>query len=440
MTTKQIVRTYQGSKCFLYDYPYLYTCSDNGQVTAYDLRDSSVIRRWGGHLGSILDIRKSGNSLFTAAQDGFVNEYDIASPPPTSSSSNENDGGLVLNPLPTGSLGSVSATGTLTVEKIPGSSDGTWQQTEVTYLAAGITCGFLLVLMLGFCMYRVSRHKSTFKDSTATTVPVTSVTSAEIGTTTFMAGDTAAVTANELSIPVFLTKTFNQDYVLGVQLGKGGGGSIYACDALDSDLKERSTRQPLVCKIVNTGGTQAMTDRQRRVFFQEISLIYRFRMSPYFVQLYAFSEKPACIIMRRYACDLAALVLGKLSNVPYTKPLVVFILKAVCAGVQVMHEAEIIHCDIKPSNVLLDIRPNGTLMPLLADLGISMILDAESLKVAAFETVVIRGASLIYAAPEVLKRFRNASNADSETCKKGDIYALAITTLEMLTRGKVWYL
>ena len=66
------------------------------------------------------------------------------------------------------------------------------------------------------------------------------------------------------------------------------------------------------------------------------------------------------------------------------------------------------------------------------------------MKVAAFEVSNIRGASLIYAAPEVLSRLALTrlnmwqAEPDAIIWKAGDIYALAFTLLHMLKKKPPW--
>ena len=70
-----------------------------------------------------------------------------------------------------------------------------------------------------------------------------------------------------------------------------------------------------------------------------------------------------------------------------------------------MHLKQFAHCDVKPDNVLLEAK-HDYLEPRITDFGISRLLDLSASQVAAFRVSAIRGASVSYAAPEVLLRFR----------------------------------
>ena len=442
-STQQVVATYPGSRCFIHTFPYLYTCNDDGTIRVYDLRDSSLIRSWSAHVGGILDMKLNENSLFTSGIDGFIQEWDIGSTPVGVSQTQTLVGKTLVLPFPqnSGITSSASFSSSSASDQVVQNTDQSEQQL-VIYLTTGISGIALLFCsaVVTLRCFKLRRSKEYSMDHAATHTGSQSNTTSTINSPSILsAGSTTMITANELSIPAFLVKVYNLDYIVSIELGRGGGGSVYACDAIDSDLRDRSQRQTLVCKIVEPKGVEAMSSQAKRAFFQELSLIYKFRMSPFFVQLYAFSDKPACMILKRYACDLRSLIAGKLKEITYNKLLVLFVLKVINLGVAEMHEADVSHGDIKPANILIDIRKDGTLMPVLTDFGISTVLDPDSLKVAAFETAVVRGASLNYAAPEVLMRFHDGSlKPDAETLKRGDAYALAITTLEMLTRGKIW--
>ncbi|KAI3630461.1 hypothetical protein MIR68_011896 [Amoeboaphelidium protococcarum] len=104
-----------------------------------------------------------------------------------------------------------------------------------------------------------------------------------------------------------------------------------------------------------------------------------------------------------------------------------------------MHSQHIVHCDLKPQNVLLDVDENGWLIPILSDLGISAITEDSALLVQAFQVSQQRGLSLSYAAPELLTRFRmRFTETQPLILKAGDMYALSIIMVNLLTRAKPW--
>jgi hypothetical protein len=61
------------------------------------------------------------------------------------------------------------------------------------------------------------------------------------------------------------------------------------------------------------------------------------------------------------------------------------------------------------------------------------------MEVQAFVTSTLKGASAIYAAPEVMQRFRGKDVSDDPAVwKAGDLFALAITIIELLQRKSAW--
>ena len=249
------------------------------------------------------------------------------------------------------------------------------------------------------------------------------------------------VAANELSVPAFLLHKYGMDFLHRSGLAKGGNGSICTCHPINQGLIERSAENELVAKVITEG---RVTDRERRAFYQELaSSDWRFRHHDFFPKVYAYSEVPLILVMKFYAGgNLLSLILNENRELrcPYTKVMVVRFFRQVCTAVSVMHSTGLAHCDIKPANVLLDVRRDGSVIPILSDFGISRVIEASALKVYAFALSELKGMSLAYAAPEALVRFRSRGNeVRPDVWKAGDIYALSVTLYEMLLRRRrIW--
>ena len=173
--------------------------------------------------------------------------------------------------------------------------------------------------------------------------------------------------------------------------------------------------------------------------------MWRFKDHPNFVKVYAFSEKPAAIVLQFYSLgDLEKFIHRPLRSVSYGKRMVLDLFTSICRAIDYMHEAEFVHCDLKPANILLQLSASNSLIPVISDFGISRVLNPSNLKVAAFEVSDIKGASFTYAAPEVLNRLTLArlnmwqAEPDAANWKAGDIYALAFTLLHMLLKKSPW--
>jgi serine/threonine-protein kinase len=95
------------------------------------------------------------------------------------------------------------------------------------------------------------------------------------------------------------------------------------------------------------------------------------------------------------------------------------VLRPVCSALHYAHQQGMIHCDIKPSNVM--IHNNGTI--LVADFGLAHMTEA-----AATSALLLGGGTFGYMAPE-------QARGEKPTART-DIYALGIVLFEMLTGGE----
>jgi serine/threonine protein kinase len=95
------------------------------------------------------------------------------------------------------------------------------------------------------------------------------------------------------------------------------------------------------------------------------------------------------------------------------------VLESVCSALHYAHENKIYHCDIKPANIMLDIKGN-TFDTLLADFGVAQLADTSG-----------GGGTPTYMAPEQF----TGDPIDART----DVYALGVTLFEVLTGGTTPY-
>ena len=104
----------------------------------------------------------------------------------------------------------------------------------------------------------------------------------------------------------------------------------------------------------------------------------------------------------------------------------------VCMGLSIIHTKGLVHCDIKPQNILVEVRQRDRLNCVITDFGISTIVDRTSLLVAEFKVVNIRANSAAYAAPEV---FRHQARPVKHAL---DIYSFAVLLYFTLTVKNPW--
>lgn len=140
--------------------------------------------------------------------------------------------------------------------------------------------------------------------------------------------------------------------------------------------------------------------------------------------------------------DLFSYLKGKSvasNHFTYSKFMVVRVIRQLCSGITNMHQNEIIHCDIKPANILLKQAMEETLLDIaIADFGISRVLSGNP--VNAFELSDLNGASIAYASPDMIYRLRKRKeNSDAPVnWKAADVYSISIVVCEMIKRQIAW--
>ena len=408
-----------------------------------------------------------GSSLFISDYDGALRQYNIPElyvpPAPTATPIND----PVIEPTTPVDPETASAesnrpdNGRNEGRASANASNALLNNSVVIPVAAS---GVFIGAVLAFAAIR-TRYARMKRFTDTATVTSTDTTITSTSTTTYMqqlpnitsitglvggnaemtsaAGATAVTQTFEVSIPVFLEMRWGLDFRQEDFIAKGGGGSIYRATCLELDLADRSKNQPLAVKNV-AEALETMDEKVRTAFFQEVSLMHRFRDHPNFIRLFAYSTRPVTMVMKLYELgDLVHFIAGRGATVkrgiPYTKFAMVSLMHQFASAIAHMHENGVVHCDVKPANVLLDTDANGGLVAVLTDFGISRIVDKTAMKVQAFNVADLRGASLAYASPESVERFRKRlTETDGKVWMAADAYALAVSTLQMMTRTFPW--
>lgn len=172
--------------------------------------------------------------------------------------------------------------------------------------------------------------------------------------------------------------------------------------------------------------------------------MWKFNKNDNFVKLFAFSEVPACVLMKKYQYgDLRKFIAGKgrvSKRYRYSIHQVVALFRQLCDAIRFMHSLGVVHADIKPPNILLDQDRNKLLIPIVTDFGVSRIVTGTLLTVRGFQVSFVRGGSHKYCAPEVWFRLRSKieTTLRPDLWFFGDTYALAVTLLEMMSRQNSW--
>ena len=244
---------------------------------------------------------------------------------------------------------------------------------------------------------------------------------------------------DEISIPAFLELEFAKHFMQGEFLAKGGGSSVHKCLSLHNGLDMRRNGADIVVKTFHDDFRQYST--KTVAFWQEIAIMWKFRNYDSFCKVFGYSSSPMSIVMKYYRLgDLESFISGKSPATPlfkYTKREITSLLGQLCRAIGIMHMNDIAHCDVKPSNCLLD-SDGLSLKLVLSDFGICRILSGSK-QVEAFVFSDLKGLSAYYAAPEVWVRLRGLDKRPpTSAVKNADIYAIGVTCLELLERRRPW--
>ncbi|OQU85299.1 hypothetical protein SORBI_3004G212600 [Sorghum bicolor] len=101
------------------------------------------------------------------------------------------------------------------------------------------------------------------------------------------------------------------------------------------------------------------------------------------------------------------------------------IIQGIAQGVKILHDRNIVHLDLKPSNILLDSDFN----PKIGDFGVARELDLGENDLSDNHFV----GSMRYTAPEYYGNRRLKSSTKGESLMKKDVYGFGVTLLDILS-------
>lgn len=205
--------------------------------------------------------------------------------------------------------------------------------------------------------------------------------------------------------------------------------------------------------------TVSSNSKGSEAFYQELSIMSWFIGKENFVQLLGYSESPFCILMEYYYLGALTDILFKsMPLIQTTKHLSLNFSLQISSALAMLHQSGFAHSDLKLHNVFLKQRPllsnaKSDLVTLkhfqsgmeyvcvLGDFGIAKVVDDSVLRVKAYHPVNAKGLTIAYAAPEILRKFRNPVLINTEGgdyFKRSDVFSLAIVVYELLSASLVW--
>jgi serine/threonine-protein kinase len=230
--------------------------------------------------------------------------------------------------------------------------------------------------------------------------------SSEAGTVAMNADSFSRTSRTSVTAPERFTPgaVLAQRYRIAGCLGKGGMGEVYRAHDLILD-------QDVALKFLPAGFASSAAALDR--FRNEVRLA-RTVSHPNVCRVYDIGEiEGAPFLTMEYVDgeDLASL-LRRIGRLPADKAL--DFARSLCAGLAAAHEKGVLHCDLKPANVMIDGRGEVR----INDFGLAAL--AGSVDEAA-----ARQGTPAYQAPEQL--------AGREVTVKSDLYALGLVLYEMFT-------
>ncbi|MCE9638475.1 MAG: SUMF1/EgtB/PvdO family nonheme iron enzyme [Planctomycetes bacterium] len=191
-------------------------------------------------------------------------------------------------------------------------------------------------------------------------------------------------------------------------LGQGGMGRVYLCR--DTELNAEVALKVLPAEFAATPGAIEQIRNEARV-------CAKLRGCPNILQLYGLEQFDGHLfLVMEYAArgSLHAMIraAGRLSEAESRR-----IGAQLADGLAAAHEVAVLHCDIKPANVLIDARGEAK----IADFGIARSVAEAAAMIAS---AAIKG-SPPYIAPEVV-------TGDTEDFRS-DVYSLGATIFELAT-------
>eukprot|EP00158_Paraphelidium_tribonemae_P007123 Partr_v1_DN28120_c1_g1_i1_m55098 putative protein kinase kinase kinase len=298
------------------------------------------------------------------------------------------------------------------------------------YIIGGVVSIITIVVILFLVWSRHVKGKNSHIVTATISLPENSSFSQYLKTaSTTEATNFSLATLSNTTTGIYLPgglKLFPSSYRLEKEIARGGSGVVWVASALQPNLQTYGEK--VVVKV--PCGT-VKDDRELDLFYQEISLMNAFKNELNIVKLLGYTEDPYSLILKYYPRGS----LGKwMRREKFQLKQVLSFVNDISNAMAALHNNGVIHCDIKPDNVLIDKATNGY-FAVLTDFGISQIVSEKLLVVKEYRVQTINGNSTAYAAPEVIFEFRAkiaGLRKSTEEAAVRDVYALGVLVCSVL--------
>lgn len=203
-------------------------------------------------------------------------------------------------------------------------------------------------------------------------------------------------------------------YRIDSLIGRGGMGAVYRATQLELDrsVAIKILRPEVLAAGLSQEGLRHEALASARIEHPNVVTVHDYG---------TLANGAGYLVMRLLrGHSLTSELVARETGLPFDR--VFSIVLQVCAGVEAAHKLGIIHCDLKPDNIILEETDEGELVQLL-DFGISRLV-----KDSAENPSSIFFATPFYTAPELLE----SSHLDF----RSDIYSIGVILYELLT-GRV---
>jgi serine/threonine-protein kinase len=200
-------------------------------------------------------------------------------------------------------------------------------------------------------------------------------------------------------------------FVLGREIGRGGMGAVFQAERSGAGFA-----QTLAVKVIPNGARQGVVRRRFRVERQALAALTHPNICLLVDQ--GTTEEGHLFLVMEYVDGEPLLEYCQRLQMGLRDRLRLF--QQLCSAVHFAHQHLVLHCDLKPANVL--VRSDGT--PKLLDFGIAKLLGGVTAGWKLTETKGWRPMTPAYASPEQL--------AGERLTTATDIYSLGLLLFELL--------
>lgn len=194
-------------------------------------------------------------------------------------------------------------------------------------------------------------------------------------------------------------------------IDRGGMGAVYSA-------RQRSLDRRVAIKILppEMGQDEAFVER----FHQEARLLAKLQ-HPHIVAIYDFGRNASghLFIVMEFIEGTSLLDIMKKERLTLSK--IIEVITQICEALQFAHDHGVIHRDIKPTNILIDVWGRAR----VADFGLAKLAESSPKTTYTTRTGMVLGTPG-YAAPE-----QRRGEADLD--HRADLFSVGVTMYEMLT-------